>query len=72
MVMKSTSASRVQKHRNSLRASGLRPIQLWVPDTRKKSFATTCKKQSLKLKNDSQERNILKQISSVFDKSGWV
>lgn len=26
--------TRVQKHRASLRASGLRPIQIWVPDTR--------------------------------------
>lgn len=70
--MKSTSAARVQKHRDSLRASGLRPIQLWVPDTRKKSFAAACKAQSLTLKNDPQERSILKRISSVFDKTGWV
>ena len=70
--MKSTSAARVQKHRNGLRASGLRPIQIWVPDTRKKNFAAACKKQSLMLINDPQEPNILKQISSIFDKSGWV
>jgi hypothetical protein len=70
--MKSTSAARVQKHRESLRASGLRPIQLWVPDTRNKSFAAACSAQSLMLKNDPQERSVLKLISSVFDKTGWV
>ncbi len=27
-------SERVNKHRASLRAAGLRPIQIWVPDTR--------------------------------------
>jgi len=42
-----SSAARVQKHREHLRASGLRPVQIWVPDTRKKSFAEEAKRQSL-------------------------
>ncbi|MCA9324999.1 DUF3018 family protein, partial [Candidatus Saccharibacteria bacterium] len=25
--------SRVQKHRDALRKTGLRPVQIWVPDT---------------------------------------
>ncbi|TLY99625.1 MAG: DUF3018 family protein [Gammaproteobacteria bacterium] len=29
-------AQRVQKHRKALRAAGLRPIQIWVPDVRSK------------------------------------
>jgi antidote-toxin recognition MazE-like antitoxin len=62
---------RVQKHRDGLRASGLRPIQIWVPDTRKRGFKKECHRQSLLLKNDPQERDILKQISSVSDDTGW-
>jgi len=38
-------ASRVQKHRAALRASGLRPVQIWVPDTRRPDFAETCRAQ---------------------------
>lgn len=34
-----SAARRVQKHRQSLRAAGLRPIQIWVPDVRSKGFA---------------------------------
>ena len=26
---------RVRKHRDALRAAGLRPVQIWVPDTRR-------------------------------------
>jgi len=45
--MSSSTAIRVQKHRLSLREAGLRPIQLWVPDTRSSSFAKECRRQSI-------------------------
>jgi hypothetical protein len=38
---------RVQRRRDVLRASGLRPIQIWVPDTRRPGFAEECRRQSL-------------------------
>lgn len=37
---------RVQKRRDALRAAGLRPIQIWVPDTRRPGFAEECRRQS--------------------------
>ncbi|MFM1880569.1 MAG: hypothetical protein RLZZ344_803 [Pseudomonadota bacterium] len=40
-------ALRVQKRRELLRAAGLRPVQLWVPDTRGENFATRCRQESL-------------------------
>ena len=39
-------SQRVQKHRNTLRAAGLRPVQIWVPDTRRPGFAAECRRQS--------------------------
>jgi hypothetical protein len=38
---------RVRRHRESLRAAGLRPVQIWVPDTRRPGFARECQRQSL-------------------------
>ncbi len=38
--------SRVQKHRMALRMAGLRPVQLWVPDTRRPDFTEECRRQS--------------------------
>jgi len=38
--------SRVQKHRNALRMAGLRPVQIWVPDTRRPDFTEECRRQS--------------------------
>ena len=45
--MRTHAAARVQKHRTALRASGLRPVQIWVPDTRAPGFAEECRRQSL-------------------------
>lgn len=37
---------RVQKHRDALRRAGLRPVQIWVPDTRRPGFEEECRRQS--------------------------
>ena len=44
--MTSSSAARVRKRRAALRAAGLRPIQIWVPDTRHDGFAEECRRQA--------------------------
>jgi hypothetical protein len=41
-----TSRQKVQAHRERLRAQGLRPIQIWVPDTRSPRFAAQASRQS--------------------------
>jgi len=40
-------AQRVRKRRDALRAAGLRPVQIWVPDTSRSGFAEECRRQSL-------------------------
>jgi hypothetical protein len=37
---------KVQEHRDRLRAQGLRPIQIWVPDVRAPSFRAEAHRQS--------------------------
>ena len=43
---KLTPAERVTRRRDKMRAAGLRPIQIWVPDTRAPHFAAECRRQS--------------------------
>ena len=62
---------RVRKHREALRMAGLRPVQLWVPDTRRPSFAALCREQSAKLTKDPQETEILEWIEDISDQKGW-
>ncbi|MGD1016359.1 MAG: antitoxin MazE family protein [Roseiarcus sp.] len=44
--MPSSTAARVRKRRAALRQAGLRPVQIWVPDTRRPGFAEECRRQS--------------------------
>lgn len=37
---------RVSEHRKRLRAQGLRPVQIWVPDVRSEAFAQEAHRQS--------------------------
>jgi len=37
---------KVQEHRQRLRAQGLRPIQIWVPDVRSPAFRSEAHRQS--------------------------
>lgn len=42
-----SSRVKVQEHRQRLRAQGLRPIQIWVPDVRAAAFQSEAHRQSL-------------------------
>lgn len=66
-----SSASRVQKHRAQLRAAGLRPFQIWVPDTRRPGFAEECRPQSLSLRDDPQEREVADWLEQAAEHEGW-
>lgn len=70
-IMRSNVSERVEKHRQHLRESGLRPLQIWIPDTHREGFAKECRRQSNIIKSDIQEKEILKIISADFDDRGW-
>ena len=42
-----SSRERVHLHRESLRRQGLRPVQIWVPDVRSRTFKSQAHRQSL-------------------------
>lgn len=67
----SATSERVQRHRERLRASGLRPIQIWVPDTRKPGFADECRRQCALLAGDPHERETLDWLDTVAERTGW-
>lgn len=70
--MAASVSERVERYRTSLRQAGLRPVQIWVPDTRRAGFADECRRQSRLLKGDPQEQEILDWIEHAADTDGWV
>lgn len=53
--MVSDTRSRVNAHRARLRAQGLRPIQIWVPDVRAAEFVAEAHRQSAAIAASEQE-----------------
>ena len=53
-------ASKVARHRERMRAAGLRPVQFWVLDTRTPEFAAQVQCQCQSLKGDSAEADVLR------------
>ena len=66
-----TIAQRVKSHRDKLRAQGLRPIQIWIPDARRDGFAQECQRQSQLLQNDAHEHEISSWIEQTADQTEW-
>ena len=73
IIMASPVAVRVQNHRNHLRASGFRPVQIWVRDTRTDDFEQECKRQMMVVsasdKSDLELQDFMN--SALDDASAW-
>ncbi len=59
---------KVQEHRDRLRAQGLRPIQIWVPDVRASSFLAEAHRQSMAVAASTHAAEDQAFIEAV---SGW-
>jgi hypothetical protein len=65
--------ARVQKRREALRRAGLRPVQLWVPDTRRRDFTEQCRQQSQRVAEaDRTDPELLGFLDEALaDVDGW-
>jgi hypothetical protein len=62
---------RVRKHRESLRAQGLRPIQIWVPDTRLPGFAEKARRQCMAARDLEHDKEVFDFIDAVMSDTEW-
>jgi hypothetical protein len=65
--------TRVQKHRDAMRMAGLRPVQIWVPDTRRPDFAEECRRQCLLVAQADAADSSLQPLldTAVAETEGW-
>ena len=65
---------RVWKHRLALRKAGLRPVQIWVPDTRKPGFSEECRRQGqVAAKADLADPDLLEVMDAALaDADEWT
>ena len=64
---KQGSREKVRNYRERMRARGLRPIQIWVPDTRTANFAKEAHRQSLAVAKSAGEREDQAFIDAITD-----
>jgi hypothetical protein len=57
--------ARVRAHRARLRAEGLRPVQIWVPDVRSPQFAAEAHRQSALVASSSRASDDQEFIEAI-------
>jgi hypothetical protein len=61
-------SERVRKHRRELRAAGLRPLQIWVPDTRRPGFEAACREQAARAAaSEHTDKDLAAFLDAAFD-----
>jgi hypothetical protein len=68
-----STSEKTAKYRERLRAQGLRPIQIWVPDTRSKTLAEEVRRQSLRVsgKEESDLQDELDRAAAQTEDWTW-
>jgi hypothetical protein len=59
--------NRVRAHRAKLRAQGLRPVQIWVPDVRSPEFAAEAHRQSRAVATSSHAADDQDFVDAISD-----
>ena len=60
-------AARVGRHRKRMREQGLRPVQMWVADTRRPEFAAEAQRQSVAVARSAHEAEDQTFIDAISD-----
>jgi len=68
-----STSEKTAKYRERLRAQGLRPVQIWVPDTRSRTLAEEVRRQSLRVsrKDESDLMDELDMAAAQTEDWTW-
>lgn len=64
------SAKRVQKHREKMKAAGLKPVTIWVPDVNAPGFKEQIAREIELINNSADEKAILEELCHI-EVDGW-
>jgi hypothetical protein len=60
---------RMKSYRQRMRAAGLRPVQIWVPDTHAPDFVEVCRRQSRAVAaHDPAGEEIMRFVANVYQR----
>lgn len=70
-VMPQSELEGTEAYQGRMRAIGLRPMQVWVPDVHRPGFADEVRRQVAVLRDQVEEDEVLEFIEVAQDIQGW-
>ena len=72
-MKKTAAAHSVRRYRERMKNSGLKLVQLWVPDASARGFAEECRRQSRSAsRNRVSERKAMAWVDATRDTKDWT
>jgi len=67
----SSAQEKMKRYRAKLRAAGLRPVQIWIPDTRSKALAREARRQSVLASRADEPEWMDLHDQAAAETEGW-
>jgi hypothetical protein len=64
-------AKRVQKHRDKMKAAGLKPVTIWVPDVNAPGFKEQIARAVEVINADADSQRVMEEMLALSDFSDW-
>ena len=64
-------AKRVQKHRDKMKAAGLKPVTIWVPDVNAPGFKEQIARAVEIINADAESQRVMEEMLALSDFSDW-
>jgi hypothetical protein len=66
-----TGAERVRKHREKMKAAGLKPVTIWVPDVSAPGYREALARDIAKINADEESLRVMEDMLELADFSDW-
>ena len=64
-------AKRVRKHREKMKAAGLKPVTIWVPDVNSPEFKARVAREIELINADPESERVMEEMLALSDFSDW-
>jgi hypothetical protein len=64
-------AKRVRKHREKMKAAGLKPVTIWVPDVNAPGYREALARDIARINADEESTRVMEDMLELADFSDW-
>ena len=67
----SDGAKRVRRHREKMKAAGLKPVTIWVPDVNAPGYREALARDIARINADGESTRVMEDMLELADFSDW-